>query len=104
MIDKERKEVIKLDGWSNVITRKGKRITRDVTGGNSFNQKLNIDIDDAVNEKGESVSLIGINFVRVRKIVYPFEKNFSVTPQVVEDANMKEGRILYVGQILDKHI
>lgn len=104
MIDKERKEVIKLDGWPSVITRKGKRITRDVTGGNSFNQKLNIDIDDAVNEKGERVSLIGINFVRVRKIVYPFEKNFSVTPQVVEDANMKEGRILYVGQILDKHI
>lgn len=104
MTDQESKNVVMLEGWSNTIVRKGKRITRDVTGGNPYFQKLNIDIDDAVNERGESVSLIGIDFVKVRKIVYPFEKNFSVTPQVVEDSNMKEHRMLHLSQILDKHL
>jgi hypothetical protein len=102
MIDIDAKEVALLDGWKSSFTRKGKRITRNVTGANPFMQKLNIDIDKAVNSKGESVLLPGIDFVKVQKVVYPFQQDFINAGGEMKDFNMEEGRMLQVSGILDK--
>ncbi|RFS21880.1 hypothetical protein DVR12_14605 [Chitinophaga silvatica] len=96
------KEVAILDGWKSSFTRKGKRITKNLTGIPPFFQKLNIDIDLAVNSKGESVQLPGIDFVKVVKVVYPIEQDFINAGGKIVDYNMDEGRMLQVSTILDK--
>lgn len=91
-----------LGGWKSTFSLKGKRITKDLTGAAPFLQKLNIDIDMAVNAKGEPVQLPGINFVKVRKVVYPVQQDFINNGGKMTDFNMDEGRMLQVGCILDK--
>jgi hypothetical protein len=103
MIDFNTKQVAMLDGWKTTFTRKGKRITRNLSGASPFFQKLNIDIDMAVNSKGESVQLPGIDFVRVQKVVYPFQQD-NTTGNVLKDVNMEEARMLQVGAILDRNL
>ncbi|MBC9930164.1 PKD-like domain-containing protein [Chitinophaga qingshengii] len=98
MVDIASKNVAILDGWKNSFTRKGKRITKNLTGTPSFQQTLNIDIDMAVNDKGEYVQLPGIDFVKIQKAVYPVE----LVDGQRTDVNMEEGRMLHVGGILDK--
>ncbi|RAJ77265.1 PKD family protein [Chitinophaga dinghuensis] len=93
-----------LDGWKNTITRKGKRITCNLTGAPPFLQKLNIDIDLAVDKKGEHVALPGIDFVKVQKVIYPFEQDFINNGGKIVDFNMEEGRMLQVAGILDKRL
>ncbi|NIG55715.1 PKD-like domain-containing protein [Chitinophaga sp. Cy-1792] len=93
-----------LDGWKTSFIRKGKRITRNVTGGNPFQQTLNIDIDLAVDKNGESVQLPGIDFVKVQRVIYPFEQDYINAGGAMVDSNMDEGRMLQVGSILDKHL
>lgn len=102
MIDLNTKQIGMLEGWSTSFTRRGKRLTRNVTGAAAFFQKMNIDIDQAVNSKGESVELPGIDFVKVRKVVYPLQQVAGLTG--LQDYNMEEGRMLQVGSILDNHI
>lgn len=104
MIDISTKKVALLDGWKNSFSRKGKRITRNVTGAPPFLQKLNIDIDMAVNSKGERVQLPGIDFVKVQKVVYPIQQDFINGGGQLKDFNMEEGRMLHVAAILDKHL
>ncbi|SHE68045.1 PKD-like domain-containing protein [Pedobacter caeni] len=101
--DNSTKQTAILDGWKSSFSRKGKRISRNITGAAPFFQKLNIDIDMAVNKKGETIQLPGIDFVRVQKVVYPFQQDLS-TGNVMTDYNMEEGRMLQVGSILDKHL
>lgn len=103
MPDVSTKQVAILAGWKNAFSRKGKRIARNLSGAVSFSQKLNIDIDLAVNEKGESVPLPGIDFVKIRKVVYPFHQDAG-TGGVLTDFNMDEKRMLHVSSILDKHL
>ncbi|MBV7530893.1 PKD-like domain-containing protein [Chitinophaga sp. sic0106] len=104
MTDIPNKKVMMLDGWQSSFTRKGKRITKNLTGAPPFSQKLNIDIDMAVNAKGERVQLPGIDFVKVRKVVYPIQQDFINAGGQVVDFNMDETRMLHVGAILDKHL
>lgn len=103
-MDINTKEMVLMDGWKSSFSRKGKRITRDLTGAAPFSQKLNIDIDMAVNDKGEPVQLPGINFVMVRKAIYPVQQDFINNGGKITDVNMEEGRMLQVGAILDKHL
>jgi hypothetical protein len=98
------KQMALLDGWKSSFTRKGKRLTRDLTGAAPFSQKLNIDIDMAVNDKGEPVQLPGIDFVKVRKVIYPMQQDFINNGGKMTDFNMDEGRMLQVSAILDKHL
>jgi len=104
MIDIPGKKVAILDGWKSSFTRKGKRISRNLTGAAPFLQTLNIDINMAVNSKGEPVQLPGIDFVKVRKVVYPSEQDFINAGGEMKDSNLDEGRMLQVGSILDKHL
>jgi PKD repeat protein len=104
MIDFPSKKLAILDGWKSSFTRKGKRITKNVTGAAPFSQKLNVDIDMAVNKKGEPVQLPGIDFVRVVKTVYPFQQDFINAGGAMTDFNMDEKRMLHVGGILDKNL
>ncbi|NSL86166.1 hypothetical protein ECE50_004960 [Chitinophaga sp. Mgbs1] len=104
MIDVSAKKVVLLDGWNHSFTRKGKRITRNLTGAVAFSQKLNIDIDKAVNNKGETVLLPGIDFVKIKKVVYPFQQDFINAGGKLMDFNMEEERMLQVAAILDKHL
>ena len=101
--DKATKQAVIVDGWKTSFSRKGKRLSRNLTGAAPFFQKLNVDIDLAVNKKGESIQLPGIDFVKVQKIVYPFQQDLN-TGNVMTDYNMEEGRMLQVGSILDKHL
>lgn len=102
MIDFNSKQIGMLEGWPTTFTRRGKRLTKNVTGAAAFWQKMNIDIDLAVNSKGESVELPGIDFVKVRKVVYPLQK-LAAFPDL-QDYNMEEGRMLQVGSILDRSL
>lgn len=102
MIDLPSKKVAILDGWKSSFTRKGKRITKNLTGAAPFSQKLNVDIDLAVNQKGEPVQLPGIDFVKVVKTIYPFQQDFINAGGAMTDFNMDEKRMLHVGGILDK--
>ncbi|SEW52780.1 PKD-like domain-containing protein [Chitinophaga arvensicola] len=102
MIDLPSKKVAMMEGWKASFTRKGKRITKNLTGAAPFSQKLNVDIDLAVNKKGEPVQLPGIDFVKVVKTVYPFQQDFINAGGVMTDFNMDEKRMLHVGGILDK--
>jgi PKD repeat protein len=104
MIDINTKQVALLDGWKTSFSRKGKRITKNLTGVNTFLQKLNIDIDMAVNGKGEPVQLPGIDFVKIQKLVYPREQDFVNAGGKMIDSNMEEGRMLQVSSILDRHL
>ncbi|WP_291910059.1 PKD-like domain-containing protein [Chitinophaga sp. CB10] len=104
MTDIPNKKVAILDGWQSAFTRKGKRITKNLTGAPPFSQKLNIDIDMAVNSKGERVQLPGIDFVKVRKVAYPVQQDFINAGGQMVDANMDETRMLHVAGILDKHL
>ncbi|WP_123864730.1 PKD-like domain-containing protein [Chitinophaga barathri] len=103
MTDIPTKQVALLDGWQNSFTRKGKRITRNLSGAPQFFRKLNVDIDMAVNVSGESVQLPGIDFVKVQKVVYPFQQDFN-DGNKLKDFNMEESRMLQVYGILDKHL
>lgn len=104
MPDISTKKVVLLDGWKSNFSRKGKRITKNVTGGNPFQQLLSIDIDMAVNSKGEIVQLPGIDFVKVVKVIYPIEQDFMNAGGATVDSNMEEGRMLQVAGITDKHL
>jgi PKD repeat protein len=104
MIDVATKQVGLLEGWSNSFTRKGKRITRDLSSAGQFSQKLNIDLDLAVNSKGESILLPGIDFIKVQKVVYPLARDIFNPSAGVLDANMNEDRMLTVSGILDMHL
>lgn len=104
MTDVSSKKVEMLAGWKSSFTRKGKRITKNVTGAAPFSQKLNIDIDLAVNKKGEPVQLPGIDFVKVVKTVYPFQQDFINAGGQLTDFNMDEKRMLQVAGILDKNL
>lgn len=103
MPDISTQQVVLLDGWQASFTRKGKRITKDLTGAAPFIQTMNLDLDNAVNSRGESVQLPGINFVKVLKTIYPLEKDV-FGDGTVKSANMEEGRMLHVGAILDLHL
>lgn len=103
MVDFATKQVAMLDGWQSTFSRKGKRIIRNLSGASPFFQKLNIDIDMAVNNKGESVQLPGIDFVKVQKVVYPFQQDLT-TGNLLKDVNMEEARMLQVGAILDRNL
>ncbi|WP_173003024.1 PKD-like domain-containing protein [Chitinophaga sp. SYP-B3965] len=103
-MDINTKQMVLLDGWKSSFSRKGKRMTKDLTGAVSFSQKLNIDIDMAVNDKGEPVQLPGINFVKVRKAIYVIQQDFISNGGKMTDFNMDEERMLQVGAILDKHL
>ncbi|GGH73232.1 hypothetical protein HNQ91_003607 [Filimonas zeae] len=103
-MDINTKQMVLLNGWKESFSRKGKRITRDLTGANPFSQKLNIDIDMAVNEKGEAVQLPGINFIKIRKVVYPYVQDFINNGGKLMDYNMEEGRMLQVGAIVDRNL
>jgi hypothetical protein len=98
------KQMSLLNGWTSSFSRKGKRITRDLTGAASFLQKLNIDIDMAVNSKGESVQLPGINFVKVRKVIYPFQQDYINNGGKLTDFNMEEDRMLQVASVTDRNL
>lgn len=102
VMDINTKQISLLAGWKSSFARKGKRITKDLTGVVSFAQKLNIDIEMAVNAKGLPVDLPGIDFVKVIKVSYPFQKLAGNT--TMTDYNMNEARMLQVGAILDKHL
>ncbi len=104
MVDVATKQVGLMEGWSSSFTRKGKRITRDVSGTGQFSQKLNIDLDLAINSKGEAVKLPGIDFIKVQKVVYPFARDIFNPGAGVLDANMNEDRMLTVSGILDLHL
>lgn len=97
------KEVAMLNGWPTSFTRKGKRITKDLSGAGQFYQTRNIDIANAVNEKGEPVQLPGIDFIKIQKVVYPFAKDFN-DGNKYKDFNMEESRMLQVNTILDKNL
>lgn len=101
-MDINTKQISLLSGWKSSFARKGKRINKDLTGVVSFAQKLNVDIEMAVNTKGQPVSLPGIDFVKVIKVSYPFQKVAGTN--TMTDYNMNEGRMLQVGAILDKHL
>lgn len=103
-MDINTREMELLNGWKNSFSLKGKRIVKDVTGGNPFAQKLNIDIDMAVNEKGESVQLPGIDFIKVRRTVYPFEQDYINNEGKMTDTNLEESRMLTVGSIIDRNL
>lgn len=103
-MDISTKQMVLLDGWKNSFSRKGKRITRDVTGASPFSQQLNIDIDMAVNEQGESVQLPGIDFVKVRKVIYPIQQDYINNGGKITDFNMEEERMLQVGSIIDRNL
>ncbi|UYQ95751.1 hypothetical protein MKQ68_11625 [Chitinophaga horti] len=102
MPDTATKKMVVMDGWASSFTRKGKRISRNVSGAVQFQQKLNIDIDMAVNAKGEFVTLPGIDFIKVQKVVYPFQLDTGLG--IVKDWNMEEGRLTQLFGILDKHL
>ena len=101
--DNATKQAVMLDGWKTAFSRKGKRLSRNLTGAAPFFQKLNLDIDMAVNKRGENIQLPGIDFVKVKKVIYPFQQDLN-TGNVMMDYNMEEGRMLQVGSILDKHL
>ncbi|WP_164974166.1 PKD-like domain-containing protein [Filimonas effusa] len=103
-MDINAKEMVIMDGWKQSFSRKGKRITKDLTGASPFAQALNIDIDMAVNVKGEPVHLPGINFVKVRKNVYPIQQDFLNNGGKMTDFNMEETRMLQVGSIIDRNL
>lgn len=103
-MDINTKQMALLDGWKASFARKGKRITRDLTGANPFSQQLNIDIDLAVNDKGEPAQLPGIDFVKVRKVIYPFQQDFISNGGAMTDFNMEEERMLQVGAIVDRNL
>ncbi|WP_159445164.1 PKD-like domain-containing protein [Filimonas lacunae] len=103
-MDISTKQMVLLDGWKNKFSLKGKRVTKDLTGAAPFSQKLNIDIDMAVNEKGESVQLPGIDFVKVRKVVYPIQQDYINNGGAMTDFNMEEERMLQVGSIIDRNL
>lgn len=96
------KKVELLGGWKNTFTRTGKRIKKDVTGAAPFFQKLNIDIDMAVNKNGEPAQLPGVDFVKVVKTVYPVQQDFINAGGAITDFNMDEKRMLQVRSIIDK--
>jgi hypothetical protein len=102
MTDLPAKKMGMLSGWPTSFTRSGKRLTKNVTGAAPFFQNMNIDIDFAVNSKGENVELPGIDFVKVRKVVYPVQQVAGLTG--LQDYNLEEGRMLQVRSILDKHL
>lgn len=104
MIDAATKQVGLMAGWSNSFTRKGKRITRDISGTGQFSQKVNIDLDLAVNSKGENAQLPGIDFIKVQKVVYPFARDIFNPGAGAQDANMNEDRMLSISAILDMHL
>lgn len=104
MYDIPNKKVALMDGWKDVIIRKGKRITKNLTGAPPFIQSMKIDIDMAVNAKGESVQLPGIDFVKVRKVIYPIQQDFINAGGQMKDFNMEEERMLHVGSIIDLHL
>lgn len=104
MEDIASKEVSLLDGWKSSFTRTGKRITRNVSGAPPFIQTMNVDIDLAVNSKGESVQLPGIDFVKVQKVVYPMQMDLFSGDGILKDFNLEEERMLHVGNILDLHL
>lgn len=101
--DNATKQAVILDGWKTSFSRKGKRVSRNLTGAAPFFQSLNLDIDLAVNKKGEAIQLPGIDFVKVQKVIYPFQQDLN-TANAIADYNMEEGRMLQVGSILDKHL
>ncbi|MGN6420239.1 MAG: PKD-like domain-containing protein [Pseudobacter sp.] len=103
VINADTKATAMLEGWPSTFTRKGKRITKDLSGSVQFYQTRNIDIDLAVNEKGEPVQLPGIDFIKVQKVIYPFLKDFN-DGNKYKDFNMEESRMLQVNTILDKHL
>lgn len=103
VINADTKETAFMEGWPASFTRKGKRITRDLSGSGQFYQIRNIDLDLAVNEKGEPVQLPGIDFIKVQKVVYPFAKDFN-DGNKYKDFNMDDTRMLQVNTILDKHL
>lgn len=102
-MDINTKQISLFSGWKSSFTRKGKRISKDLTGAGAFAQKLNIDIEMAVNSRGVPVGLPGIDFVKVIKVSYPYQK-LAGTGSIMTDYNMNEGRMLQVGSILDKHL
>lgn len=102
--DQATKNAILLDGWRSSFSRKGKRITKDVSNAVSFSQTLKFNISMAVDEKGESVFLPGIDFIKIQKVVYPVEIDKSVTPNVTKDVNMDEIRILEIHSVEDLHM
>lgn len=104
MIDVATKQVGLMEGWSNSFTRKGKRITRDLSSAGQFSQKLNIDLDLAIHNRGGSVQLPGIDFIKVQKVVYPFARDIFNPGAGALDANMNEDRMLTVSGILDMHL
>jgi hypothetical protein len=104
MIDIPTKQVAIMDGWKESFTLKGKRITRNLTGAPPFIQKRNLDIDLAVNSKGETVQLPGIDFIKIQKVIYPFQQDFINAGGAMKDFNMEEERMLHVGSILDLHL
>lgn len=103
VINADTKETAILEGWPTTFTRKGKRITRDLSGAPQFYQTKNIDIDMAVNAKGEPVLLPGIDFIKIQKVIYPFSRDFN-DGNKYKDFNMEEARMFQVNTILDKHI
>lgn len=103
VIDLDSKQTAFLNGWPASFVRKGKRITRDLSGAPQFYQTRNIDIDLAVDKNGEPVQLPGIDFIRVQKVVYPFARDFN-DGNKYKDFNLEESRMLQVNTILDKHI
>lgn len=103
LINFDTKEIALLQGWPNSFSRKGKRISRNLSGAPAYSQKLNIDIGLAVNEKGESIQLPGIDFIKVQKVIYPFHQDLS-TGGILTDYNMDEKRMLHVSSIIDKHL
>jgi hypothetical protein len=104
MMDISSKQVAFMDGWSASFSRKGKRVTKNFTRVNTFYQKMNIDIDLAVDSNGSSVQLPGIDFIKIMKVVYPFEQDFINSGGEMKDSNMDEARMLHVFSILDKHL
>lgn len=94
--DQTSKEIVLMDGWESSFSRKGKRISKDLTGKGTVLQKLNIDIANAVNDNGEPVHLPGVDFVKILKSSYPYVRGV--------DENMTEGRMLLVRDIIDKHL
>ncbi|MGI6073804.1 MAG: PKD-like domain-containing protein [Fermentimonas sp.] len=93
-------QVQQMNGWPKDITFKGKRVTREIMGKVYFNQDYMIDIDMAVDRDGESVKLPGIDFIKVRKEVYPYFTPYGSTKS--EDYNMK--RRLEIYEIFDNHM
>lgn len=103
-MDINTKQMVLMDGWKNTFSRKGKRIIKDLTGAASYSQKINLDIDMAINEKGENVQLPGIDFVKVRKSVYPIQQDYINNGGKMTDFNMEEDRMLQLRSIIDKNL